>query len=57
VADDRADVGLVGACAEGGDLLVGVPDRPPGARVVREDLQALAAEGDAPADRLADAPG
>ena len=34
-----------------------VLDRPPGARVVGEDLQALAAEVDAPPDRLADPPG
>ena len=43
--------------AERGDLLVAVVDRPPGARVVREHLEALAAEVAPPPDRLRDASG
>ena len=57
VAHDRPDPGLARLLAEGGDLLVAVVDRPPGARVVREDLEALALQVAPPSDRLRDASG
>ena len=57
MAHERAHPGLGRPCAEGRDLLLRVLDRAPGARVVREHLEALAAELTPAADGLADPAG
>src|SRR5207247_27843 len=55
VAHERAHVVLPGERAEALDLLWPVLDGRPRARVVGEDLEALAPDGDAAPDGLADA--